>query len=228
MLTTQAYILPVVSAKNLRTSKAGAILGGFLTVLIGIAGIFVGMFMRMEMPDISSASALPVFALTYLPGFLGGVILATLLVALVGTGAGLSLGVSSMLYQDIYKPFIQPNASDKTQLRVSRGIILALLLAAALFSMGKLGSLILSWGFLSMGLRGAVAFAPLCFALFSPGRIRPAFAGAAIIAGPLLVLLGSYILPPDIDPLFLGMAAALLITFIGWLVGPKKPNLDPS
>ncbi len=133
-----------------------------------------------------------------------------------------------MLYQDIYKPFIQPNASDKTQLRVSRGIILALLLAAALFSMGKLGSLILSWGFLSMGLRGAVAFAPLCFALFSPGRIRPAFAGAAIIAGPLLVLLGSYILPPDIDPLFLGMAAALLITFIGWLVGPKKPNLDPS
>ncbi len=222
VLTTQAYILPVVSAKNLRTSKAGAILGGFLTVLIGIAGIFVGMFMRMEMPDISSASALPVFALTYLPGFLGGVILATLLVALVGTGAGLSLGVSSMLYQDIYKPFIQPNASDKTQLRVSRGIILALLLAAALFSMGKLGSLILSWGFLSMGLRGAVAFAPLCFALFSPGRIRPAFAGAAIIAGPLLVLLGSYILPPDIDPLFLGMAAALLITFIGWLIGPKK------
>ena len=109
-------------------------------MLIGIAGIFVGMFMRMEMPDISSASALPVFALTYLPGFLGGVILATLLVALVGTGAGLSLGVSSMLYQDIYKPFIQPNASDKTQLRVSRGIILALLLAAALFSMGKLGS----------------------------------------------------------------------------------------
>lgn len=228
VLTTQAYILPVVSAKSLRTSKAGAILGGFLTVLIGIAGIFVGMFMRMEMPDISSASALPVFALTYLPGFLGGVILATLLVALVGTGAGLSLGVSTMLYQDIYKPFIQPNASDKTQLRVSRGIILALLLAAALFSMGKLGSLILSWGFLSMGLRGAVAFAPLCFALFSPGRIRPAFAGAAIIAGPLLVLLGSYILPPDIDPLFLGMAAALLITFIGWLVGPKKPNLDPS
>ena len=219
VLTTQAYILPVVSAKTLKVSKAGAALGGVLTVVIGLAGIFVGMFMRLNMPDIVSSTALPRFVLTYLPGFTGGVILATLLVALVGTGAGLALGISSMLCNDIYKPLIRPKATEKEQLLVSRGVIVVVLLAAALFSMGEVGSMILSWSFLSMGLRGAVAFAPLCFALFSPGRVSKSFAAAAIVVGPVLVLVGSFILPKDIDPLFLGMAGALLICFIGWLTG---------
>ena len=72
-----------------------------------------------------------------------------------------------------------------------------------------------------MGLRGAVAFAPMCFALFSPGRIGAKFAGAAMVCGPVLVLVGSFILPPDIDPLFLGMAGSGIICFMGWLLGKK-------
>ena len=75
-----------------------------------------------------------------------------------------------------------------------------------------------------MGLRGAVAFAPLCFALFAPGRVSKKFAGAAIIAGPALVFAGSFFLPSHIDPLFLGMGGALLICLIGLLFSKKQPR----
>jgi SSS family solute:Na+ symporter len=222
VLTTQAYILPVISAKDLKTSKAGALLGGVLTVVIGIAGIFVGMYMKLFLPDIPSSAAMPQFVIHCVPGFLGGVILATLLIAIIGTGAGLALGISSMVSRDIYKVYFRPQATDRENLRFSRLVILAVLLSAALFSMGEVGSMILNWSFLSMGLRGAVAFAPMCFALFSPGRIGAKFAGAAMVCGPVLVLVGSFILPPDIDPLFLGMAGSGIICFMGWLLG-KKP-----
>ena len=73
-----------------------------------------------------------------------------------------------------------------------------------------------------MGLRGAVAFAPLCFALFLPGRVSRNYAVVAMIAGPLLVIACSFILPDHIDPLFLGMGGSLLICFIGWLQGTKQ------
>ena len=222
VLTTQSYILPIVSAKNLRISRAGAALGGVLTTVVGLAGIFVGMYMRIYMPDIQASAALPQFVLTCLPDFLGGVILATLLIALVGTGAGLALGISSMLCNDIFKALLRPNATGKECLRFSRCVIVIILVAAALFGAGEVSSLILSWSFLSMGLRGAVAFAPLCFALFSPGRVSARFAAVAVAAGPLLVVIGSFLLPSHIDPLFLGMGGSLLICFAGWLQGSRQ------
>lgn len=217
VLTTQAYILPVMSGKTLKTAKAGALLGGVLTVVVGIAGIFVGMFMRQHFPDMDAAAAMPVFIIKFLPGFPAGVALATLLIAIVGTGAGLSLGISSMLSSDIYKTVLRPKASDKELLWVSRGIIGAVLLLAAWLSLGEAGSLILGWSFLSMGLRGAVAFIPMCFALFVKKPVPRPFAVASMIAGPALVIAGQYILPAHIDSLFLGIAGALVICTAGWL-----------
>lgn len=222
VLTTQSYILPIVSARSLRASKGGAVLGGVLTTVIGLAGICVGLYMRVCMPNTEASAVLPKFILTCLPDFVGGVVLATLLIALVGTGAGLALGISCMLCNDIYKVLLRPNATGKECLRFSRCVIVVILVAAALFGTGRVGTMILSWSFLSMGLRGAVAFAPLCFALFSPGRINTKFAAAAIAAGPLMVIVGSFVLPSDIDPLFPGMAGSLLLCFIGWLQGGKK------
>ncbi len=214
VLTTQAYILPIVSAKNLNTSKRGALLGGVLTVLIGIAGIFVGMYMKLNQPDIDSAIALPKFVTEVFPPFIGGIILAALFVALVGTGAGLSLGISSMATHDIYQVFIKPDASDKEKLNFSRLVIVAVLILAALFSFGNIGSMILNWSFMSMGLRASVAFAPLCLALFFPNYTSKKGAMAAIIVSPVTVLIGKFILPPHIDSLFLGMLVSIIIMLV--------------
>ena len=225
VLTTQAYIQAIISAKSVRVSRRGALISAALIPLVGVGSIFVGMYMKLCYPGISPASALPFFILEKMPPILAGGILGTLLIALVGTGAGVSLGLSSMLCNDIYKVYINKKASDRASLVMSRLIIVLILVCAALFSTGNLGTLILSWSFMSMGLRGAVAFVPFCMALFLPGRVSRRNAIAAIITGPVLVLIGKFILPATIDSLFLGVAGAALVTAFGLISGRRKRDM---
>lgn len=72
-----------------------------------------------------------------------------------------------------------------------------------------------------MGLRGAVAFAPLLFCLYAPGRADRRFALAAIIAGPLVVLAGNFVLLSEIEPLFPGISVGLLLVAAGAASSPK-------
>jgi SSS family solute:Na+ symporter len=177
--------------------------------------------MKIQNPGIVPATALPLFIMEKTPPMLGGAILATLLVAIVGTGAGLSLGLSSMIYGNLCKPYIK-TASDKKELLLNRAIIAVILLAAAFFSSGNAGSMILGWSFLSMGLRGSVAFGPLCAALFMPGKIHGRYVFASMLVGPALVLLGKALLPAYIDPLFPGIAGNLAVLAAGLLLTRRE------
>lgn len=178
--------------------------------------------MKLNYPNIVPGTALPLFIMEKLPPLMGGIVLATLLVALVGTSAGVSLGLSSMFCNDIYKVYINKSADDKKTLFVSRVVIVVILAAAALFSSGNMGSLILGWSFLSMGLRGSVAFGPLCAALFLPGKIPGRYAFASMIVGPALVILGKFTLPAAIDPLFPGVLGNLAVLAVGLIAGHRQ------
>lgn len=229
MLTTQAYIQALISAKSLRLSRGGLLISAIMIPLAGIGGIFVGMYQRLNVdPAIladeklmaaAAKTALPDFILAHMPPVVAGAMLATLLVAVVGTGAGVSLGIASMFCNDVYKKFVNKNATPEKSMLVARMVVVVILVAAALLTLGDMGSMILSWSFMSMGLRGAVAFGPLCTALFLPGRIPPKFAFVSMIMGPLLVLVGKFTLPAGIDPLFLGLAGSLLVLAAGLIVG---------
>ena len=222
VLTTQSYISAIITAKSLKVSRAGAILSAVLIPIIGVAGIVVGMYMRLNYPDIDTKMALPVFILDKMPPLAAGIMLATLLVAVVGTGAGLSLGMSSIFCRDIYKVYINKEAGPEKTLKVTRVIIVVILVVSAIFSCGNLGDLILGWSFMSMGLRGSVAFIPLCTALFMPGKVPPKYAMAAMIAGPVFTLIGKFILPATIDSLFLGIAVTIIITAVGIAANKNK------
>lgn len=217
VLTTQTYITAVLSAKTIKISKRATLLSSLLIPLIGIAGIVIGMFMKLYHPSIDPKMALPLFVLNYIPPLFGGVIIGTLLIAVVGTGAGLALGMSSIFSRDIYKVYFNKNVSAEGLLKVTRIILVAILAVSAIFTMGNLGDLILGWSFMSMGLRGSVAFIPLCTALFLPGKIPSKYIVVSMIAGPFFTLLGKIILPSTIDSLFLGVLASFLIILFGFL-----------
>lgn len=226
VLSTQTYIQAVLSGKTLRDSKTGALISAFLIPPIGIAGIFIGLFMKMNYPNIDPATAFPQFVLNYMNPWVGGVVMATLLIAVVGTGAGLSLGISTILTKDIYKNYINKKANDSKLLNVSRSIIILTLILALTFTTGNMKSLILKWSFMSMGLRGATVFAPLCAALFMKGQVKNNFAIASMVLGPLSVILGKMILPQNIDPLFLGILISLVFIVLGKLACSDKRTIE--
>jgi SSS family solute:Na+ symporter len=223
VLSEQAYVQAMLSAKSLKVSRAGGLLAAFLMPAIGAMGVLVGLSMRHTHPGIASALALPTFILEYLPAPVAGMMLAALLITLVGSGAGLSLGIATVIANDILLPKQWKNkpVPKKEALRAVRGVLVGVLLVATLAATTDVGGLIMNWSFLSMGLRGAVVFAPLVAALFAPGRVDRRLALAAIIAGPVATLAGSLLLPADVSPVWAGVTASFVLVAVGFAVGRR-------
>jgi SSS family solute:Na+ symporter len=224
ILSTQTYIQAVISAKSLKESKKGLLISAVLVPPIGVAGIFIGLFMRMNYPDMDPAMVFPIYLLKYMSPWLGGVAVTTLLVAIVASGASLSLGISTIFTRDIYKKYINRNADDRRLLVVSRGIIIITLVMALLFIKGGMKFIILKWSFMGMALRGVSIFIPLYAALFMKGKVEGKLAIAAMVIAPLSTLIGKFILPERFDPLFLGIGISLILITFGMFVLANKHN----
>ena len=224
VLTTQTYAQGVLTAKSDRTGRGGALLSAFLIPPIGIGGILVGLYMRANealYAGVTAKTALTTFVTAHMPPLLAGVILGALFIATVGTGAGLALGISTVLNNDIVKKLTHRFDDPKKADRLSKVWIVAVLALACCLSTGALGDVILQFAFMSMGLRAAVVFWPLCAALFFPGRVDRRWALAAIIAGPVAVLIGNFLSLP-FDPLFLGLAIGLVLILLGIALKKKE------
>ena len=223
VLTTQTYAQAVMSGKSDSSAVKGAIASAILIPPIGVGGILVGLYMRTNFPGIPAKQALTQFILMHMPPILGGVVLAALLIAVVGTGAGLALGISTILGEDVLGKVTHKFDDPKKKLVFSRICILLVLAFACVFSTGKLGDTILNFAFMSMGLRGAVAFMPFICALWLPGLIDSRFIMASIIIGPLCVLVFGVINVLPFDSLFVGIAASAVICFAGYICKRSKP-----
>ena len=224
VLSTQTYLQAMFSAKDAKTARKGAIISGLIIPPIGLAGIAVGLYMRANFPQMNSSEVLPTFVLNYLPPWLGGIVLGTLLISIIGTGAGLVMGISTMFSHDIYRQFIRKQASDKVTLRFTRVTILAVSALTLLFVSGNLNSLILKWSFLSMGLRGATICFPLLCALFVKNRIQAKYVTAAVIAAPASSLGWAIFGFSFVDPLYVGLGISFVILLVGVIVTGKNSN----
>lgn len=226
VLASQVYVQAVISGKSDAAAVKGTLLCTLLIPPVGALCILVGYYMRMQFPQINAAQALPMFIVMHLPPFFAGVALATLLIAVVGTGAGMALGFGTIVTNDIYRRYLDKNASGKRLLLVTRSVILLSLIAGAVLTAGNLGSAILTWGFLSMGLRAAVLVMPMLSALFLPGKVDGRWATASSIVGfSVMALAATKVVDIPADPLFAGIAAGGVCILLGYLkVRIKKPR----
>lgn len=223
VITTQSYAQAIFAAKSTKCAVRGALLSSVLIPPVGIGGILVGLFMRATHPGIVPKTALTLFVTEYMPPLFGGIVLGALFVAVIGTGAGLALGIATVLKNDVitfskYREKMQGET-------VERILIVLTVLAACLLSMGPFGDTILNFAFMSMGLRGATIFTPLCFAIWGKKRIGEKYALLSIIAGPVFVLLFGLWNVLPFDPLFAGVLASLIIMLVGYIVSNKRDLL---
>lgn len=215
VISTQTYLQAIFSGESIKASRNGALLAGLIAPPLGLAGIFVGLYMRAAFPSITAAEALPLFILKFFPHWLGGIALAALLISSIGTAAGLVLGVSTMISQDIYKKSLYPRASDSSILLFSRASIIAVMTLALFFVSGNLNSLILKWSILSMGLRGATLCFPLLFAIFCKGCVRAQAAILALFLAPSATILWAVFGPGTPDPLYIGLTVSIITLVSG-------------
>lgn len=242
VISTQSYASAIWSAKSNAAARKGSLISALLIPPIGIACILIGLFMRGVCITADEAAALaaigqavpegmfviqstsqvfPQFVVHFLPELFGGVVLGTLFVTVVGGGAGLSLGVATVVVEDLIEHAISHFSDAARKLALTRVVIVAVLVLAGAAALMLPGSMINDFGFLSMGLRGAVIFVPLTFALFAKGRVSGSWALASVIVGPIAVIVGNVVGLP-FDPLFLGVAASLAVMAAGlWRSGRR-------
>lgn len=219
VISTQTYLQAVFSAGNGTTARRGALYSAVFIPPLGLLGILVGLFMRQSHPDLQSALALPTFILDYMPDALAGVAFATLLIAAVGTASGLALGVATTLKVDVLRYFFRISNQELTRFRILTVLIVC---SAFILLLCNLGSAIMDWSFLSMGLRGATLFFPILFAVFfSKYNLR--LAGAiSIILAPAGVIVCGLMKIEAIEPLYTGLTLSAVIFTIALLKSSKK------
>jgi solute:Na+ symporter, SSS family len=227
VLCTQTYIQAVASTKSFGKARMGALLSAFLIPPFGAGGVLVGLYMRAHLasfPGLTTASAnvLPVFILHYMPPLLGGVILATLFIAVIGTIAGLNLGISTMITRDIYKPYIAKETNDERALWVQRILILCLCVITVVSVRSSLGSMLLGFAYLSMGLRGCTALFPMLGAMFFKRYVTPAAGIAAAILGPLTDFIWHSLYPKGMSSLYPGLMVSAVVLIVLSIITRKK------
>ena len=231
ILSTQTYMQYILSAKGEREARRSLYWAGVLVPPAGIAGIFIGLFMRanyitlaelnflksagLNVPDVpvisSTIQVFPSFVMNHVPPVFAGIILGTLLITIISGSSGLLLGISAILTEDIFSSL---SFVERHKLFFSRLVIIVTLIIAVTVSNILPVQAINDLGFLSMTLRASVVFMPLLCALYFKGKINSRFILASIILSPTSAILGVLIKFP-VEPLVTAMSVSVICCIIG-------------
>ncbi len=248
------YIVQRTLGADLKTARKGILFAAFLKLLIPVIAVLPGIAMyvlhskglfQKEMTDAVGAvkpdHAYPTL-MNLLPAGLKGVAFAALTAAIVASLAGKANSISTIFSLDIYRKFIDKNASEKKLVRIGRwAVIISMLIAAivtpALKSLDQAYQFIQEYvGFISPGV----------LAIFLLGLYWKKTTARAAMAGALLTIPISTVLKflpgwtngafpdyPFLDRMGITFVLTVLIMVIVSLVkpkpeGPPEIEVDPS
>lgn len=220
--TAQVYMHAIMAGLSDKTSQRGLFMSAVLIPPVGLASVLIGMFMRINHPAIENAKdVFPQFVLLYMPDLLAGIVMGTLLLAIIGSGAAATMEISTIVYRDIIGPRTHHLNSSKTALLFTRFCIVSLLAVGCFLSTGLLGDTVLTFTSAAIGLRTASMFVPLMCAMFFSGKIDRHWVFISLIVGTALALLFSLwdVLPID------GLAAGFLGSILCCLFGAVSKKI---
>lgn len=164
--TAQAGIQPILAAKDAKVARKAAFITALIVAPFGILTALLGMIARVNFPQLANAKlALPSLMMTLQPGA-GGIVLASILAAILSTISPIILAAGTMITKDIYQRIIKPQATDKEVLKMSRlmtGLagVTCIILAILLYG----GTRILDIVYFAYTIRGSL-FVVLLFGIY--------------------------------------------------------------
>ncbi len=192
----------VFSAKNPKTARKGALMGGALTLFTVIPTSMLGIVAFYYLPgDTIPELAMPILATQFMPFAIGAAILMGVIGASMSTASGGLLAISSVVSRNILQRIIRrrwlgkPAWSDNKLLVATRIVIIPMMIAGA-----ALAYFVPAPGFfliLAFDIVFAGALAPLTFGLFWKKANMPA-AVASLLGGSLLRLSFFFIVPGEL------------------------------
>jgi len=131
--TDQFIVQRVLSAKNINSARSGAIFAGYLKILPVFILVLPGMIALAMFPDITGDEAYPALVTSHLlPMGIKGIVVASLLAALMSSLASCFNSSSTLFTMDFYKPF-RPRATESELVLVGRLATIVLVILGILW-----------------------------------------------------------------------------------------------
>ncbi len=231
--TAQAGIQPILAAKDVNVAKKAAVITAFIVAPFGLFTALLGMAAKVKYPALANAKlALPTLMMDLNP-IAGGIVLASIMAAILSTVSPIILACGTMITKDIYQRIMRPNATDRQVLFVSRlttgaaGIICTFL---ALLMYGS--TRILDMIYFAYTIRGSL-FVVLLFGIYGKVTSQKGSVWAMILTtlvGFFWVLyksqFGFYPIHPMITETYASVAAAFVSMIIFNFVFPKTKEIS--
>lgn len=243
----QSYWQRAIAARP-KSAAGGFILGGLawfaipftLATTLGLAAVATNVMLTPE--EISLGLVAPTAA-AELMGDIGAILILTILfTAVTAAGSSQLVSVSSLVTYDVFRTYVNPSATGRQLMRISRFTILAFgagmgILASLLFQLG----VSLQYVYLAMGILIGSAVAPISLGILWKKTNKTVATSAAIIgliSGVVVWLSTANFLYGDITiqttghdiPLLVGNITSILvslaITILGSLIRPENFNFD--
>jgi SSS family solute:Na+ symporter len=207
------------SAKDGNAARVGSILSAIINALYAfiptILGIIMLALINMGKVDKTlilangARYALPVLAIQTMPAIIVGILFAGIISATMSSADSDLLGSASIFSNDIYKPYIRKNASDKEVMKITKigMVVVAALSIIVAFSQTNLISLLM----FCFTLRAAGSFFPYVIGLYWK-KSSTAGAVASLVVGSVVSVIYE-------KKLIEGL------TFFGWERQPVIPGL---
>ncbi len=240
--TAQAGIQPVLAAKDVPTAKKACIITAFVVAPFGFATALLGMGAKVlsfngQLLDLAGNNVVDgkqaLFTLMMnLPGWAGGLILASLLAAILSTVSPIILSAGTMFTKDIYQGVLKKDASDKEVLfmgRLTTAISGVICCVAAMALVNA--SAVLDLVYAAYSLRGAL-FVVVLFGIYtkfasSRAAIWSMWCTGIVAVGWVAIKLvrGSYLIPG-----FSETYAAVIVAVVATIVFSMifKPSAEEA
>ena len=214
--TAQAGIQPVLAAKDVPTAKKACIITAFVAAPFGLFTALLGMIAKVMSHNgtltdtlgnvvTDGKMALPTMMM-HLHPIIGGLVLASILAAILSTVSPIILSAGTMVTKDLYQRVLRPNATDAEVLKMSRittalsGVICAV---GAIFLVNA--SAVLDLVYAAYSLRGAIFIVVLfgiywrhasqkasCISMICTGVVAVLWVAVKLITGAYPISIGSF------------------------------------
>ncbi|MFB9052713.1 sodium/sugar symporter [Formosa undariae] len=227
----QYIIQRTLAAKSLRESQKGILLAAALKIVIPLIVVIPGIAAyvmvndpeimaglgeagRLSLPSQGQADKAYPWLLQFLPTGLKGVAFAALAAAIVSSLASMLNSTSTIFTMDIYKQYINKNASSKTTVNVGRisaavALIIAVIMAPLLGGIDQAFQFIQEWtGIVSPGI-----LAVFMLGLFWKKTTNNAAIWGALLSIPIALAL-KFIPIPGLEPWMHQMGLTAVLTML--------------
>jgi SSS family solute:Na+ symporter len=219
--TAQAGIQPILAARDENVARKSAFITALVVAPFGILTAMLGMAAKVKFPDLANGKlALPTLLMNMNPAA-GGIVLASILAAVLSTVSPIILASGTMIAKDIYQRRLKPDASDKNILFVSRiataaAGVLCMVIAIAMYDSSRILDIV----YFAYTLRGSL-FVVLLLGIYwkktsQRGAIYAMLVTAAV--GLLWVsykaITGTYPIHPQFNETYISVLTSLVFTIV--------------